>query len=367
MVEIIFIVTILYASFAVAVFAGNKQPPKKASTNKFQHKADVIIPFHNEKNNLERILTDLKNQSVPPETYELYFINDHSTDGGEAFVRLNTENTDNIHVLENNGTGKKYALITGYNASENAIILLTDADTEISSDWIASHLKMYDGKTDMLIGSLEMRASKNKFWHNIQVLEYKILTLITTGMASINIPIMCSAANLSFRRSALYDIEKTLKPEYRSGDDMFLLHDMKNRKKHIRSLGFSNPNVQITSEPISTFFRQRMRWAGKSKGYKDPATLFTGGLIVSMNLIILVLAVLSIFEPEWFVLFIQVFFVKTFADFIILIPALTTQTRKLLTGFLPLAIIYPFYTVIVTVLGFLSTKKNRSGLRKSGF
>ncbi|MFB6342034.1 glycosyltransferase [Saccharicrinis sp. FJH62] len=344
------IISGLYLIFAVSVFSGLllSNDPKHDQTVNI--KFDVLIPFKNEAQNLSALLTSLTNQTFPASNYEIYLINDHSSDEGEEIIERFRKHHPNIHLIQNPGSGKKDALITAFKASINEIILMSDADTTVPENWLTSHSEQYNADADMLIGSVKMNPSKRSFWYLLQVLEYKSISSITNGMAALKLPVMCSAANLSFRRSAVTDINDALNMNYTSGDDMFLLHYFKRHKKTIKR---NNSVVEIRTEQLKKLLRQRVRWSGKATGYSDFMTLITGLTVLLMNLSVVITAFMACIDSNHVGIFYDLVLVKFFADLLITIPVLKKDEYSLLWMTIPLSVIYPFYSIIISLTGIL--------------
>ena len=348
---LLWFIPLLYFLFALTVFIGllTWVDPKSKSTHSLH--ADILIPFKNEADNLPKLLELLTAQTISEQYTEIYFINDHSTDNSEEIIKPYQKKFRNIHVLQNSGSGKKQALITGFLSSSNEIILLTDADTLVQPQWVSSHLSSYDPGVDMLIGLVKMRPRKRNLWHLLQVLEYKTISSVTIGMAALKMPVMCSAANLSFRRSTVTDIHKALNPDYSSGDDMFLLHYFKRNKKNIK---LNRSVTETETEPLKNFIRQRIRWSGKASGYSDFMTILTGCVVLLMNLALLVTALLSCFNLIRVNTLLTLYIIKLISDILIIAPTVKKNDISLLCFILPLSVLYPFYTTLIAFTDILT-------------
>ncbi|MFB6318702.1 glycosyltransferase [Saccharicrinis sp. FJH54] len=345
-----------YVLFTLLVFLGLILKHKPQAEKRSDISVDILIPFKDEAENLPELLDSLLDQKDASNKISIYFINDHSSDNSVRIIMQYQQKSPDIHLLENSGSGKKSALITGFNASRGEVILLTDADTIISSDWIQSHIRQYDPETDMLIGPVEMLPLKHKIWHHLQVLEYKSIQAVTVGLGTLNLPVMCSAANLSFRRSAVSDIRKALNLNYRSGDDMFLLHHFKSERKKIC---INHSVVRIKTEPFNKFLQQRIRWSEKAKGYNDFMILVTGLLVMLMNLLIPATFTASFFANSLASVFLILFSIKILSDTLVILPLLKKSELSLLWLLIPLSILYPFYAVGVAVAGFLKPEHSK--------
>lgn len=357
MTIILAIIAFAYVLFACMVFAGNLKSTNNKLAKATNHfKIDVFVPFKNEGENLNTFLCSLNSQSLSAANFQVYFINDHSTDGGEKIIKDAMFNQQNIHLLQNSRKGKKHALLTAFEQSQNEIIVLTDADTELHHDFLSFHKKAYDDELDMVIGSLEMLPLKQGPFHQLQVLEYHTISAITTGMAAWQRPVLCSAANLSFRRSSVKNIKAALNFRYDSGDDMFLLQHFRQLKKRIGLPLSPQPLVTINSEPAKHFLSQRIRWAGKSIGFKDPNIVAYGLTVLLMNLGIITLAILTIIQADILNSFIILYMIKLFADTLIVVPTLKVKKQKLLIYLIPLSTVYPIYAIAVSFIGFIRAK-----------
>ena len=98
----------------------------------------VLIPFRNEIARLPGLLDALARQDIPAGWQVNYFwINDHSTDGGDAFLREQISRKDQRLIdLPESRVGKKAALQAGLQESSAEWLLCTDADTLPGPGWI---------------------------------------------------------------------------------------------------------------------------------------------------------------------------------------------------------------------------------------
>lgn len=90
----------------------------------------VVVPFRNEAGRLLPLLESVLKQTVP---VRLILVNDHSTDDSKIIIDrfCKTHPHLDVLVLENKGSGKKTAGITGLKAVQTPWVLMTDADCEL--------------------------------------------------------------------------------------------------------------------------------------------------------------------------------------------------------------------------------------------
>jgi len=134
----------------------------------------------------------------------------------------------------------------------------------------------------------------------MQHLEF--LSLVASGAASVNsgFPVMCNGANLIYEKKAFDEVNGfDANENYASGDDVFLLLKM---KKHFgkRSISVLNkPKAIVYTEAkktLSELTHQRLRWASKTKGYRDFAILFVAAIVFGFNLSIITNLLLCFYQ-----------------------------------------------------------------------
>ena len=104
--------------------AGIMPDPPYGPANNF---VSVVIACKNEEKNLSVILNDIASQDYGQDNYELIIVNDNSTDGTyEAATRFGC--IRHLKIINNEGHGKKSAVVTGVAASSGDLLLTTDAD-----------------------------------------------------------------------------------------------------------------------------------------------------------------------------------------------------------------------------------------------
>ena len=152
-----------------------------------------------------------------------------------------------------------------------------------------------------------------------------------------------------------------------SGDDVFLLHSVK--AKYPRSIAFAKNEDAIVitegTQSLKTFINQRKRWAAKSSGYKDSASIYTSYLVLFVNLSFVFLFAMQFFPQQYFELFILFYIAKFIADLFLLYPVLRFFKRSDLTlWILPFELFYSFYIVLIVVLSFTKSFEWKGRIHK---
>lgn len=189
--------------------------------------------------------------------------------------------------INDDNRGKKHALHTLLTASTADIVWLQDDDILPPT---ASDAEALDalGDHDLLILPLRMVSpnSKPSLLEQLQMAEYAGIQSLTLLTARRGHPVLCSSANLLVRRTRWLESYPDLHPEIPSGDDMFLLESFKRRGLRIACA--DAPHLTATIRPLTSwraFLRQRMRWAGKAPAYHDRDILFSGTIVLIINIL----------------------------------------------------------------------------------
>jgi biofilm PGA synthesis N-glycosyltransferase PgaC len=230
-------------------------------------KLALLIPYRNESRLLPELLDNL--EKVIPETVEVLFINDKSEDESPCILlaSLQERNVHNWRLLENLGVGKKAALSTGVLSTEAEIILTTDADCTLPDHWPQLISRSFRHDHVQMVAGPVMTESGSGFFAQFQQIEWASILLMTQYLFSTGSPLMCSGANMAYRKSAFIAVggyEGNI--NHLSGDDVFLLMKI-TRMFGPASFRFtSRKDTLVITKPlfnIFSFIQQRVRWASK--------------------------------------------------------------------------------------------------------
>lgn len=356
------IVLMLYSYFIYQLYRGWNTPsslsPSTPCTSHASHPTcAIVIACHNEERHLPQLLSSIDSQVQSAD--EVIFIDDHSTDQTLHILQTWSAHKPHAHVLSATHRGKKAAISQGIHHAHSELIFCTDADCTLPPHWTENLVHTYvHTPFDMLILPVTMHECSHLV---SSVTRLEFISLVSSGIAlgSLGHPIMCNGANIAFRRSAWLSVEDQLKPDLLSGDDVFLLHAIKQRQGNIQVL--KSPHVVVTTHPtptIASFMNQRIRWSSKSTSYTDKESLFVASLIFSICFVQILLYSLSIFSVHYLICSFVLFVVKWLLDSFFL-----SQTRNtfviphlLIHSFL-LSIFYPFYIVAAACLGCFNRSK----------
>lgn len=323
-------------------------------------KVSIILPVRNEANHILTCLDKMCQQQYPASLFEIIVVDDSSSDNTMALVNsfIKEHLQIKITVLELkllNLSSKKQAIHEAIKITEGDLIITTDADCIMSEKWIGSIVALYEKeKPAMIVGPVCFYNEKNIFqkWQSLE-----FLSLIASGAASIRLgfPIMCNGANLAYEKKMYLNVGGFEENKnYSSGDDVFLMHQIK--KKLNGKIVFLKSNNALVytkaQDTLNAFINQRKRWVSKTKGYSNWFTIFVAILIFLYNFLLLAGFLGSFINVLFFKITVLLFLFKCIIDFPLL-WGITSFTRKkeLMLFYLPLQIIYPVYIVFTSLLG----------------
>lgn len=278
----------------------------------------LIIPVRNGRHELLRLLQALDEQIWQPNVFEIVVVDDHSTEQIADISSLYPQLPLSYCRLPDGQAGKKDALLYGVQISHHDLLLFTDADTIPVSGWLQSMVKeCMATDADMLIGPVLVHPGQNRLQRFEQL---DMISLVATAAATTgqNNPILCNGANLACTRDVFMQHHKE-GATHISGDDVFLLLSLKKEsKRKIRFNAAQEAIVHVApAESLARFVNQRIRWASKSRGYKDASIILIALLVWGYSVFLLLLALFSFAEPALLIVFVGLFLVKTRSDYLL--------------------------------------------------
>ena len=141
----------------------------------------VLITAHNAAGTIGPCLKSLAAQAAGGEV-EVVLVDDRSTDGtSDAARAAGLENLRVLrvdHAAENDLTTRQQALALGIRAARGEVVLTTDADGIVATDWIASMSgPILSGRADAVAGPVFFRAARGWLgvWQTMDVAYYLLL------------------------------------------------------------------------------------------------------------------------------------------------------------------------------------------------
>lgn len=363
MIALLYIVTVAYLLLVMALLLSWEAIPFFFRSSGAQPitRVTVIIPVRNEGKNLLRLLEDLRGQEYPPGLLEVIVVDDHSEDNtGNVVKQYIPRFPFPLRLLEipeelKATANKKKAIEMGVEAASGTLIMTTDGDCRVGSDWVGvmeEFYRVHDCK--MICGPVFIEGGGEGFGQ-MQALEFA--SLIGSGAATLagGIPTMCNGANLAYEKAVFHKVNGYEgNREIPSGDDEFLMHKIFTRcegaVKFIKA-----PEAIVKTAPqkgLKAFINQRIRWASKWKAYKKLPPRLLAVFIFTFNAMVVTGGILALTGDIPGVLFLEQILIKILAEFVFLRSILAFSGKKIhLIHFFLLQFFYPFYVVFMALAG----------------
>ena len=327
-------------------------------------KITVVIAVRNEERTLPKLLKDLENQTYSKDWYDVILVDDHSEKKiSELPYIKNIPKNFIVYSLSKDEFGKKKALLHGAKNSDAELLLFTDADCRLHPDWIKSHsIKFAMDKPGLTIGLVDYCHDQGLLK---QFFRFDFISLIVTGAGTAYLAkhTLCNGANLAVKRNLYLKLADKLHPEIPSGDDVYLLHEIKKSSRETISVLKSKQSIVKTQAPgnLSEFLSQRIRWASKGKYYSDTDIIFLSFLVLLTNVVVASLFVMSFIHSSLLWILLSLLLIKTIADGFIIGSGLKYFDKLFNLWLLPLfEIIYPIYVLIASFGGIVNAYKWKS-------
>jgi hypothetical protein len=232
-----------------------------------------LLPFRNEADNIQRMLANTSKHRLP----NFLWINDNSADSGPLEL-LKTQ----ANLIQNEGQGKKDALITAWKKNGAEWSLHTDADVEWTEECMAEWEQALNQVSEQTI---LVAGLPTVFGNPIDAEDFRANMFTAAGMAGWGFPFLCSGAALAVRSKRLSEPWRPWLGPGNSGDDVFLLHHVLATfgPQSVRTLPC--PNLKVRgAQNLGTALKQRLRWAGKSILFRNPAAISVSLFIYGLHL-----------------------------------------------------------------------------------
>ena len=327
----------------------------------------VIIPARNEEGQISQCLTSVLAQSYPAHLFEVIVVDDHSTDDTAAIVKTFLGEHLQLIELKDHLNGpinsyKKKAIELAIAEAKGKLIVTTDADCIVPSNWLYTICSFYETHQPAFIAAPVFIPAEKSFLSVFQSLDFLTLMGITGAALHHQLHVMCNGANLAYEKSAFEKVDGFSGiNDIASGDDMLLMQKI-NRQFPQRTMFLKSAEAIVSTRPapsLSAFFNQRIRWASKSNHYQDKKILPILIWVYLFNLMLLTLPVIACFQwaiPGWFMFPIWMYWLllllsKTIIELFFIFPVASFFRHREILWWFPL--MQPFHILYTVIAGFL--------------
>ncbi len=341
---------VVYGFKKVSLFSAEKIIPKT--------RFSVVIPFRNEAENLLNLLKTIDGLNYPSELFEVIFVNDASKDNSETIISTAMERSGfSIKLIQNkrvSNSPKKDAITEAIKNSNCEWIVTTDADCELPKNWLKAFDSFIQKNNPVMVCGPVVYNTNGSFIENFQQLDGLSLQAVTIGSFGFKNPFLSNGANLAYSKDAFLKVRGFSGNDHiASGDDIFLLEKMKKAfPKQVQFL--KSQEAIVSTKPQKNWknvISQRIRWASKTSKQKNATSMLLGMFVFLVNILILTIPFLIIFDSENLLFYTSLLFFKIIADYIVVKQAaLFLHKEILLWKFLGQPLVYA-YVVLIVVFG----------------
>lgn len=346
---------VIYAVFLLAniVSASRKIQvhPAAGSTAR----VTVIVPCRNEAHTIEKCLLSISQQDFSPAQLEVIVADDHSEDSTAGLASAYLQKSGLPHQVIQLGPeehGKKQAIQKAVAASTGDFIVTRDADTVSSGkQWLSELVyELEAGSCEVVIGPV-LLSGDGSFAAAFQRYENLALLMLGRGMARSHLPIVCSGANLAYKKELFVALDP-----YRdnlriaSGDDMFLLKKAFAAGRRIGAAAAASAVHTPAEVSLKAAFLQRLRWASKTPRVLTLPVFFSGLILLMGNIAALVGLICIFIDGAYLPFGLFTLIIKLLIDFLLLFLSARMFNAKLKPAwYLPAFLLNLFYTPVISL------------------
>ncbi len=312
----------------------------------------VVVAMHNEEQHATTLLNNLLAQTHKPK--QIIVVLDHCTDRTNYEVQQVAQHSDKLITIltNNNKQGKKHAQRLGVEYATTQYVAVTDADCHIPANWLgALSQSIATTQADLLIAPVTMNRQGNALFQRLAEMEFLALQAVSAGTALSQQATMCNGANLAFRRSVY--LQHNAHNQYISGDDMFLLAEVKRHGGKVAYALSTDALVQTACPPTAlSYYKQRTRWLRKASGYTDVDVKRLSMIVFCGNA---AWPIALVANP---IIALICLFLKTFAEALLLNATHKHWQLKInVIDIAILALVYPFNLLTISILSLFRSRK----------
>ncbi len=350
------IVYIFRIAFFITGFFREYKRTKNRLAGNYSPKVSIIIPAKDEENNIEDLLSSIKEIDFPNDKLEVIVVNDRSTDKTADIVRKHATNQNNIKLInvandseKFNIPGKAGAVHLGVESSRGEIIFVTDADCKIQPQWVKKILPIYEDKKIGFVTSFTNVIGKRLF-DKIQAIEWIYMHTMAMGGIGLNQPLGCYGNNLTFRKDYYLDFGGYKSIPFSVTEDLALQKAFHNNNYQIHYC--IDKDILVDTKPcknVKEYFAQHHRWA-------------RGGLNLGWRAAIFVLSSFGIWAGMLYFLvsgnllcFLLLLVIRVAGDFALITPALLILNKTKLLFYVPLSVL--FFLIVELAIPFAILNK----------
>lgn len=263
----IFLYSILVASYLISrfIFAGFYRRAKPLET---LPSLTVVAPVFNEREHVERMITQVMESAYPAEKLQFIVINDGSTDGTDKAIVEACQKYPEVEVITfPKSLGKRHGMSAGADRATGEFIVFIDSDSFLDQDALRNIVKPFG---DPAIAAVTGHCDVENVWTNLltrmQAVRYYVAFRVMKAAESVFDSVTCLSGPLAaYRKTVFMEVrEEWLNQTFFGrpatfGDDRSLTNSLLERGYKVVYQDDARTTT-IVPEDHRTFLRQQMRW-----------------------------------------------------------------------------------------------------------
>ncbi|HHM21977.1 MAG TPA: glycosyltransferase, partial [Bacteroidetes bacterium] len=261
---------------------------------------------------------------------------------------------------------KKKAIETAIAQASGQLIVTTDADCEVSPEWLLLLVSFFEIKKIHFIAAPVSFYKEKNIFEKFQSLDLMGMMGATGAGLQLGWMHSCNGANLAYSKALFDEINGFENINHlASGDDILLMQ--KTAARFPEKIGFlknKKATVFTRAKPtIGSFIAQRLRWATKSGQYPErKTTLLLAVVFFICQAVLLSLLAALFMGGRWGVLFLALFSIKSISDYFFLREMATWFGRPgLMSAFWPSQWLHLLYITLIGWMGNIVKKYKWKG------
>ncbi len=285
----------------------------------------IIIPARNESANIKACVDSIMKQDYPLDAFEVIVMDDFSEDDTAFIVEALHHQYENVRLMRLSDyfkpgeltAFKKKAIEKAVAHAKGDWIITTDADCVVPSTWLNLYNQYILKEKPVFVAAPVMFIKTKGILNQFQVLDFLALQGITAAAVGAGKHSMSNGANLAFEKSAFIAVGGYQGVDHiASGDDMFLMHKMK--QTLTKPIGYLyHPGAIVLTAAMTSwkdFIMQRIRWSSKARYYDDNSIIWVLALVYLFNFSFLIMLLVGDFSSLLIALAFKTFFELFFLD-----------------------------------------------------
>ena len=318
----------------------------------------VVIPARDEEEGLPTLLASLKRQTMAG--FETVLVDDRSSDRtAEMMEEYKSHDPKHVVVVHNKEepremNGKQHALEIGLQAATGDIVLLTDSDCDLPSEWVQLMSAYFqDDRVGAVFGQVVPKAQAT-FFERFQSFDQLLINQWSSGTAGLGVATSCFGNNFACRKTALSEIGGFKGLGFTLVEDAALISALANQTKW-RIRVSTSPRAIIHPAAQTTwkdFLIQHTRWTEGAFYHPDWVPRQEYRFVVLFLVASLIALPFGILHPFLLILSAASFFSVALMG--LLAGLLYAAQRRYFLRYVPYTIFFMFFYSLTVVLGMLA-------------